>query len=41
MTLTQSNLTGGIKPSDRANKAEFEKNWQTVLEGLDRTIAGR
>jgi uncharacterized protein YndB with AHSA1/START domain len=39
VTLTQSNLTGGVKESDRRNKAEFEKNWAVVLDGLKRAVA--
>jgi uncharacterized protein YndB with AHSA1/START domain len=34
VTLTQSNLKGGVKPSDVAKRAEFEKNWAMVLDGL-------
>ena len=36
VTLTQSNLTGGVKPADREHRAEYEKNWQGVLDGLAR-----
>lgn len=38
VTLTQSNLTGGVKDSDVKNRAEFEKNWTMVLEGLDKAV---
>jgi uncharacterized protein YndB with AHSA1/START domain len=34
VTLTQANLTGGVTPSDVAHRAEYEKNWSTVLGGL-------
>jgi uncharacterized protein YndB with AHSA1/START domain len=34
VTLTQSNLTGEIKPGDREHRVEYEKNWQGVLDGL-------
>ncbi|MDB5393372.1 MAG: hypothetical protein JWM91_878 [Rhodospirillales bacterium] len=34
VTLVQSNLTGEIKPGDREHRAEYEKNWQGVLDGL-------
>lgn len=34
VTLTQANLTGGATPSDIAHRAEYEKNWSTVLDGL-------
>jgi uncharacterized protein YndB with AHSA1/START domain len=40
VTLVQTNLVGGITDSDRAHRAEFEKNWSTVLEGLKRTSEG-
>ena len=39
VTLTQSNLDGTIKDSDVKMKAEFEKTWTSVLEGLERTVA--
>jgi uncharacterized protein YndB with AHSA1/START domain len=39
VTLTQSNLNGRIRPSDRAHKADYEKNWQGVLDGLANTVA--
>lgn len=38
VTLTQSNLTGGVKDSDVKNRAEFEKNWRMVLDGLDKAV---
>ena len=38
VTLTQANLLGGVKPSDLEHRAEFEKNWTTVLEGLKKTV---
>jgi uncharacterized protein YndB with AHSA1/START domain len=34
VTLSQANLTGGVTPSDIAHRAEYEKNWSTVLDGL-------
>ena len=39
--LTQSNLTGGVKPSDRENRAEYEKNWRGVLDGLAKVLNRR
>ena len=39
VTLTQSNLTGGIRPSDVQHKAEFEKTWAAVLDGLSKAVA--
>jgi uncharacterized protein YndB with AHSA1/START domain len=41
VTVTQANLLGGVKPSDREHRAEFEKNWTSVLEGLKKTVEGR
>lgn len=38
VTLSQSNLKGGVTPSDEQHRAEFEKNWQTVLDGLAHTV---
>ncbi len=34
VTLSQANLTGGTTPADLAHRAEYEKNWSTVLDGL-------
>jgi uncharacterized protein YndB with AHSA1/START domain len=34
VVLTQANLTGGATPSDVAQRAEYERNWSTVLSGL-------
>ena len=39
VTLTQSNLEGGVKRSDEAHRAEFEKTWASVLEGLSKVVA--
>ena len=38
VSLTQSNLTGGVKPADRENRAEYEKNWRSVLDGLAKVL---
>jgi uncharacterized protein YndB with AHSA1/START domain len=38
VTLTQSNLQGGPKPSDAGMRAEFEKNWTAVLAGLKKVV---
>jgi uncharacterized protein YndB with AHSA1/START domain len=32
--LTQSNLNGTVRPSDVEHRADYEKNWQSVLDGL-------
>ena len=39
VTLTQSNLRGGVTPSDEKQRAEFEKTWASVLDGLDKAVA--
>jgi uncharacterized protein YndB with AHSA1/START domain len=39
VTLTQSNLDGSVKPSDRDHRAEYEKNWRGVLDGLAQVLA--
>ena len=39
VTLTQSNLTGGVRPSDVEHKADYEKTWAMVLDGLDKAVA--
>lgn len=41
VTLTQSNLSGVVKPSDIEHRAEYEKNWRAVLDGLDRAATAR
>jgi uncharacterized protein YndB with AHSA1/START domain len=38
VTLTQSNLVGGVTPDDRERRQEFEKNWSMVLEGLAKAV---
>jgi uncharacterized protein YndB with AHSA1/START domain len=38
VTVTQSNLTGGVRPSDQEMRGQYEKNWTAVLEGLERTV---
>jgi uncharacterized protein YndB with AHSA1/START domain len=41
VTIRQSNLVGGIKPSDTQQRSEYEKNWRMVLDGLARVLTGR
>ena len=36
VTLSQANLTGGVTASDIEHRAEYEKNWASVLDGLAR-----
>jgi uncharacterized protein YndB with AHSA1/START domain len=38
VTLTQSNLKGGVTEADRSNRADYEKNWSSTLEGLKATV---
>jgi uncharacterized protein YndB with AHSA1/START domain len=38
VTLTQSNLSGGVKPADIEKRQEFEKNWSMVLDGLEKVV---
>ena len=39
VTLTQANLTGGVRQADIEHKADYEKPWSAVLEGLDKAVA--
>ena len=39
VTLTQANLTGGVTASDIEHRADYEKNWRTVLDGLTKVLA--
>ncbi len=39
VTLTQSNLKGDVKPSDVEHKAQYEKTWAAVLDGLSKAVA--
>lgn len=34
VTLSQANLEGGVKDSDVKHRADYEKNWGMVLDGL-------
>jgi len=34
VTLTQSNLDGGVSDEDRQHREDYEHNWATMLEGL-------
>ncbi len=38
VTLTQSNLIGRAKKSDLDHRAEYEKNWTSVLDGLKKVV---
>jgi uncharacterized protein YndB with AHSA1/START domain len=37
VTLHQSNLEGEVTDEDRANRADYEKNWKQMLQGLKKT----
>ncbi|TDP72427.1 SRPBCC family protein [Roseateles toxinivorans] len=39
VTLSQANLLGGITPADREHRAEYEKNWAMVLDGLAKIVS--
>ena len=39
VTLTQSNLTGGVRDADIKHKADYEKTWRMVLDSLDKAVA--
>jgi uncharacterized protein YndB with AHSA1/START domain len=41
VTLTQSNLEGGVTDTDRRNREDYEANWSTMLDGLKRTVESR
>ena len=34
VTLSQANLMGGVTASDIEHRADYEKNWASVLDGL-------
>ena len=38
--LRQSNLAGGVTDDDRKSRPEFEKNWQSMLQGLRKVVEG-
>jgi uncharacterized protein YndB with AHSA1/START domain len=40
VVLTQANLNGSVKESDIKHRKEFEQNWNTVLEGLEKATEG-
>lgn len=40
VVLTRSNLTGDVSAADRDSRAHYEKNWSTMLEGLQKTVEG-
>lgn len=36
--LTQANLAGGVTTADIGHRAEYEKNWASVLDGLTKIL---
>jgi uncharacterized protein YndB with AHSA1/START domain len=38
VTLTQANLTGGVRVGDVEHRADFEKNWASLLDGLAKVV---
>lgn len=40
VTLVQTNLEGGITAADREHRAEYERNWSTLLAGLKELVEG-
>lgn len=39
VTITQENLDGQVKPADVEHKAEYEKTWSAMLEGVEKAAA--
>lgn len=39
--LAQANLNGKVTDADRKSRADFEKNWSGVLEGLKNVVENR
>ncbi len=37
VTLTQSNLNGEVTDADRSGRADYERNWKLMLDGLKTT----
>jgi uncharacterized protein YndB with AHSA1/START domain len=38
VTLTQANLTGGVKQADIDHRADYEKNWRALLDSLSEAV---
>ena len=39
VTIIQENLDGGVTETDRQHKAEYEKTWSAMLEGVEKAVA--
>ena len=38
VTITQANADGSVTDADREHKAEYEKTWGMMLEGLEKAV---
>ena len=38
VTITQANADGSVTDADREHKAQYEKTWATMLEGLEKAV---
>ncbi|HET6971442.1 MAG TPA: SRPBCC domain-containing protein [Phenylobacterium sp.] len=38
VTITQANTDGRVTDADRAHKADYEKTWAMMLEGLEKAV---
>ena len=39
VTITQANADGSVTDADREHKAQYEKTWGMMLEGLEKAVA--
>ena len=39
VTVTQANADGSVTEADREHKAEYEKTWAAMLEGVEKAVA--
>ena len=39
VTVTQENLDGSVRPADEQHRADYEKTWTMMLEGLEKAVA--
>jgi len=38
VTVTQENLDGSVQPADQEHRADYEKTWTMMLEGLEKAV---
>ena len=38
VTITQANADGSVSDADREHKAEYEKTWAAMLEGVEKAV---